>query len=47
MIRGTDKYSHFVIWMVAIAAVAVAILFCSLAVRFIPVLRETVTKEVR
>lgn len=32
-------------WVIAIAAVAAAILFYSLAVRFIPVLRETVTKE--
>lgn len=32
-------------WLIAIAAVSAAILFYSLAVRFIPVLRETVTKE--
>jgi Ni/Fe-hydrogenase subunit HybB-like protein len=32
-------------WVITIAAIAAAILFYSLAVRFIPVLRETVTKE--
>jgi Ni/Fe-hydrogenase subunit HybB-like protein len=36
---------HWIEWSTTIAAVAAAILLYSLAVRFIPVLRETVSEE--
>jgi Ni/Fe-hydrogenase subunit HybB-like protein len=38
-------FPYWIEWVIAIAAIAAGILIYSLAVRFIPVLRETVTKE--
>jgi len=42
---GTTYSPHWMEWSITIAAVAAAILFYSLAVRYVPVLRETVTGD--
>ena len=41
---GATYSPHWIEWSITIAAVAAAILFYSLAVRYVPVLRETVTE---
>lgn len=41
---GATYFPHWIEWAIAIAAVAAGILFYSLAVRYVPVLRETVTE---